>query len=342
MKTASNLALPAAVMILGGAAGAAAAQSPVQLYGVLDVWAGRAQTSAGGPATTVLNSGGMQTSYWGVGGAEDLGRGMKAVFAVEAYLQPDTGAAARSPTDALFSRNAYVGLQGAAGEVKMGRILNPLFVATAQSNPFGGSIRLAPLLGQLWSAPMGRAVYGDTSWDNAIAYATPRFGGVKLAAYVGFGETRFGTGTNNAGATASYERGAVAATLSVQRVRVGPGLDKVGQSAQQSRFAGGSYALGFAKLFASVNLADSAWPGMQARTVQAGVLVPAGPGNVLLSWAQTRNSAAPVAGVRRDTGAAGYTYPLSKRTELYTVLQTDKLRTANFAKTAAAGMRLKY
>lgn len=337
----ANLRATALAVAMAGAGGAQA-QSSTQIYGVLDMWAGRSQTSAGGPAVTVLNSGGMQTSFWGFAGTEDIGAGLKAIYAIEGYLQLDTGAAGRTATDALFARNAYVGVQGAAGELKIGRILNPLFVATAQTNPFGGSIRFAPLLAQIWSAPMGRAVYGDTSWDNTIAYTAPTLGGFKLAGYVGLGETAFGTAANNAGATLNYSAGAAAAVLTVQRARVGPGLAKPGQSEQKTYFAGGSYDFGVLKAFASFDTADGALPDAKATTGQLGVAVPVGGGGVMLSWARTRNSAAGLADTHRDTSAIGYDYFVSRRTDLYAVLQLDKLSVANTATTYALGMRHKY
>jgi predicted porin len=342
MKQFGRMAVLAAAVVL---ARGACAQSAVQVYGVLDVWAGRSETSAGGPATTMVGNGGMQTSFWGVGGSEDLG-GMKAIFAVEGYLQVDTGMAARTPTDALFSRNAFVGLQGAAGEIRVGRILNPLFVATAQTNPFGGSIRLAPLLAQIWSVPMGRAVAGDTSWDNVVAYTTPSLGGMKATVMAGLGETRAGTSTNNLNATLAYGAGPVAATVSVQRVRVGPGLPDIGRSAQTTYFAGGSYDLGATKLYASWDRADGSAPDVAATTWQAGVAVPAGRGNFLASWARTSvRSTAGAAGApaaRRDTGAAGYDFLLSRRTDLYAVAQTDRLAGANRARTYAVGIRHRF
>lgn len=313
-----------------------------RFYGVLDMWAGRSETSAGGPASTVVNSGGMQTSFWGWSGAEELGGGMKAIYAVEGYLQLDTGMAGRTPTDALFSRNAYVGLQGSAGELKIGRILNPLFVATAQANPFGGSIRFAPLLAQVWSIPMGRTVSGDTSWDNAVSYTTPALGGFRLAGYAGLGETAFGTSTNNAGATLSFGNGPAQLHLSLQRARVGPGLATIGRSEQRSAFAGGSFDLGMAKLFASYGRARGRAPDTLARTAQAGVSIPAGKGNILFSWARTNAVAAGRADTRRDTGAAGYDYFLSKRTDLYALTQVDRLAGANTARTHALGIRHRF
>jgi predicted porin len=346
MTSRFNSAVLAGIACAGLCAAPVRAQSGPQLYGLVDMWAGRSATSAGGPALAAVNSGGMQTSYWGIGGSEALGHGMTAVYAVEGYLQLDTGAAGRTLTDAMFSRNAYVGLQSPLGELKLGRILNPLFVATALSNPFGGSIRFAPLLAQVWGPSTGRAVSGDTSWDNAVSYTTPAAKGFRLAAYAGLGETAPGAATRNGGATLSYAAGPATAFLSGQRVRVGPGLAAVGQSEQTTWFAGGSYEAGPARLFASWDRADSRGPAIRARTAQAGVALAAGPGSVLLSFARTDNSVAGMADSmrysRRDTGAAGYDVFLSRRTDLYLVLQHDRLSTANPARTYALGMRHKF
>lgn len=340
-KPANKLAPAIVATLLVTVAGTAAAQSSVQMYGVLDVWAGRSESSGSGPATRVANSGGLQTSFWGFAGTEDLGGGLKTIFALEGYILPDTGLGGRTATDALFARNAYVGLQGSAGELKLGRVLNPLFVATALSNPFGGSIRLGPLLMQAWLPP-SRTVYGDTSWDNAIVYTTPVVGGLKVATYVSLGETALGTSAHNLGATTSYDHGPWFATVSGQRVRIGPGMASIGETEQKTWFAGGSYNAGVAKVFASLGGSNNVAPDSHTRTGQAGVAVPAGRGSVLLSWAQTRNSVPGLTDTRRNTGAVGYDYFASKRTDFYAVVQADKLSTANFAKTYAVGMRLKY
>jgi predicted porin len=323
-------------------AGSACAQTSAQVYGVLDMWAGRSAFSGAGPATTAVNSGGIQTSYWGFGGSEELGRGAKAIYAVEGYFQLDTGTAGRTPTDAMFARNAYVGLQGAAGELKLGRVLNPLFVATAQVNPFGGSIRLGPLLGQIWSAQMGRAVAGDTSWDNVVSYTTPVLAGFKLAVLAGLGETTYGNRTHNANASLNYTGGPLVGWLSVQRVRVGPGLATIGKTEQNTYFTGGSYDFGVLKLYASWDTANTRDPDLKAKTKQAGVSVPAGAGSLLLSWARTDLTAPSVADRKRDTGAVGYDYALSKRSELYAIAHVDKASGAERAKTYALGMRHRF
>ncbi len=336
-------AVLAAVALTGlaGLTATATAQSAVQMYGVLDVWAGRSQTTAAGPATQVANSGGLQTSFWGFAGTEDLGGGLRTIFALEGYILPDTGVGGRTPTDAMFARNAYVGLQGSAGELKLGRVLNPLFVSTALANPFGGSIRLAPLLNHAWAAPL-RTVYGDTSWDNTLMYTAPAMAGLKVATYASLGETAQGASAHNLGATANFDHGPWFATVSGQRVRIGPGMTSIGETEQKTWFAGGSYNAGVAKLFASLGGSNNVRPDSHTRTGQAGVSVPAGQGSVMVSWAHTRTGAPGLAATRRNTGAVGYDYFASKRTDLYVVVQTDKLSTANFAKTYAVGMRLKY
>jgi len=338
MKTAHAFVSLAATLAIGGSA---CAQTAPQVYGVLDLWGGRSQAS-GERGTPVVGNGGLQTSFLGVGGAEALGGGTQAIYAIEGYLQVDSGAAGRTPTDAMFARNAFVGIQGKAGELKIGRILNPLFVATAQANPFGGSIRLAPLLAQIWSPQMGRAVSGDTSWDNVVSYTTPAVGGVRFAVLAGLGETSDSGATHNLNATLGYSAGRTMLVASAQRVRVGPGLAAVGKSEQRTWFVGASHDLGRVKLFGSYDLADSDGPDLQARTSQAGVAIPAAGGSIMASWARTRTDAGKAMPSRRDTGAAGYDLPLSKRTDVYAVAQCDKLTGNAGARTYALGIRHRF
>ena len=61
------------------ASGAAMAQSSVTLYGIADVWFGglKADQQAGNPdRVTKLDSGGVNTSRWGLKGSDDLGGGL--------------------------------------------------------------------------------------------------------------------------------------------------------------------------------------------------------------------------------------------------------------------------
>jgi predicted porin len=59
-------------------------------------------------------SGGVSTSRWGMKGSEDLGDGLKANFNLEQSVSVDTGAGSG------FTRQAWVGLSGGFGAVKLG------------------------------------------------------------------------------------------------------------------------------------------------------------------------------------------------------------------------------
>jgi predicted porin len=86
MKT--NLIAAAVLTVLTGAA---SAQSSVQLMGTADVYAGSLRMSGDAGRRTVVNSGGMTTSWFGMKGSEDLGGGLKANFALTSFIQVDSG-----------------------------------------------------------------------------------------------------------------------------------------------------------------------------------------------------------------------------------------------------------
>ncbi|MFZ2391285.1 porin [Rhodoferax sp.] len=59
------------------------------LYGIADIWLGSLkadQESANPDDVTHLDSGGVDTSRWGMKGSEYLGGGLKAIFTLEASM----------------------------------------------------------------------------------------------------------------------------------------------------------------------------------------------------------------------------------------------------------------
>lgn len=110
-----------AAAVLSVISGAAAAQSNVTIYGLIDTGV-EYLTNAGANKGSVLrlSSGAMNTSRIGFRGTEDLGGGLKAVFQLENGFKLDTGAFDDS-TGALFNRQSTVGLEGAFGRVVAGR-----------------------------------------------------------------------------------------------------------------------------------------------------------------------------------------------------------------------------
>ncbi|WP_343654329.1 porin [Paraburkholderia caribensis] len=113
----------------------ASAQSSVLLYGVVDLginYTNNAQTARLGATPTghsqvFMGDGtitGLSGSRWGLRGSEALGNGLTAVFVLENGFFANNGALAQG--GAGFGRQVYVGLQGAFGNITLGRQYDPM------------------------------------------------------------------------------------------------------------------------------------------------------------------------------------------------------------------------
>ena len=121
---------------LGGVllcAGGAHAQSSVEVSGLVDVFAGSIKNSGDAGRKSVVDSGGLTTSWFGFKGSEDLGGGAKALFNLESGLNADTGAPANATK--YFDRASWVGLQGGWGTLALGRQTTTLADAISPVDP---------------------------------------------------------------------------------------------------------------------------------------------------------------------------------------------------------------
>ena len=318
----------------------AAPRDSVSLYGVLDEYVGSMRRSDSPGPTTVLNSGGMTTSYWGVRGTEDLGGGLSAFFTLESFFQVDTGTSGRTAADPLFSRNAFVGLGGRYGQLGLGRQTNPMFTVTGTFNPFGVSANLSPVMLQIWSANYNRAVLGDSVWNNAVQYSSPAFAGFRASATYGLGEVANDAGVHNLNATLNYDNGPFAAVVSAQQGEYGPGFTTT-ITRQDARMAGLSYDFDFVKVFGQYFHTDTPDIRTKTRTGQLGFAVPVGPGRIMATVARTERDAAGTDTSRTTTGL-GYDHFLSKRTDLYAVYLLDKLTSFDRQSSVALGVRHRF
>lgn len=171
--------------------GAAAAQSNVTIYGLIDTGV-EYLTNAGANKGSVLrlSSGAMNTSRIGFRGTEDLGGGLKAVFQLENGFKLDTGAFDDS-TGALFNRQSTVGLEGAFGRVVAGRSFTTTYDFILPFDPMGYSgqyswVTSAGATPATSTAPV-RKDGMLTSASNMIKYQGD-FGGFKVGATYSFGE----------------------------------------------------------------------------------------------------------------------------------------------------------
>src|ERR1700730_16325238 len=122
-----------ALAVLGAFAGAASAQTNVTVYGIVD--AGVQYKNDGNPAgkTLSLQSGIQNGSRLGFKGTEDLGGGLSAIFTFENGFNVDDGTLGQG--NRLFGRQAWVGLNGGFGTVKLGRQQTALYYALTEIDP---------------------------------------------------------------------------------------------------------------------------------------------------------------------------------------------------------------
>ena len=121
-----------AVALLGACAGAAHAQTSVQVYGNLD--AGIVKRSGEN-----ISIGKRAANTLGIRGTEDLGNGFKALFHLEMRYEPDTGSSEIGPGGnqrQLFQGQSRVGLQGDFGMLRIGRGLTPFHETIGNFEPF--------------------------------------------------------------------------------------------------------------------------------------------------------------------------------------------------------------
>ena len=123
-----------AAAMLAAMSASAVAQSPVTIFGLLDIGLTHETGGARG-AVTKVSSGMSNGSRIGFKGEEDLGGGWAALFFLESGFQLDDGTMGQGGL--LFGRQSYAGLRSPAGTVTMGRQYTVHFDTVALLDPFG-------------------------------------------------------------------------------------------------------------------------------------------------------------------------------------------------------------
>ncbi|CAG2150610.1 porin [Cupriavidus plantarum] len=319
-------------------AGSAFAQTSVTLYGIVDQSI-RYQTNAdaGNHSQTQVTNGAITNSRWGLKGAEALGNNLKAIFQLENGFDPDTGRANQGGS--LFGRQAYVGLSGDFGAVKLGRQYTEGF------NFFGDY------------DPLTIGNYDNNAWpffltqfrnNNVISYSGA-FSGLSVGASYGFGEVP-GSQTKNQywGTRAAYEFGPFGIGGVYQEIK------DINSNKQQMWGVAGKYTIGPAKLFLGylggkdrTGLIDANFftPANSANPIPAGGSAQANPRKDAIGYAGVTYQVTPalaVTGVfygdhiknaygvadnsgNRYTGVLLAEYSLSKRTQVYGTVDYNKV-----------------
>ena len=296
-----------------GVAGVAQAQSNVTIYGAVDI---NYVKSTGNPVT-------MDERYnnrLGFMGTEDLGGGLKATFQLEHRFDLTTG---QSKGRGDFEGAANVGLAGAFGQVRFGRV-NELSTETFRViDPF----QQYGVAGMIETPLRGNDGEGRLSYTTR--YDSPVFNGFKFGAsytlknnpdasldYYGFGNSGDAVGTykpnNGYALSATYTNGPVYLVANYNKA--------VNAWGAYNWNVGGAYAFGPAKLslgyeqtrakdFLDLNI--KSWIVGASYTIGNGVI------NASYTSADmTGVFFGPFDGTQTKYGV-GYTHNLSKRTALY-------------------------
>lgn len=166
------------------AAGSAAAQTSVTLYGIADTFV--QYLDNGGIHSFSERSGGSTGSMFGLKGSEDLGGGLKAEFTVENGYNLNNGSF-YVDSSTMFYRQSWVGLtDDTYGSLTFGRQYQPSFLVAYFSDPFGCNDAMSPLAAAALAGAsdpatlMTQYVAGRSS--NSILYKSPDLSGLHLYA----------------------------------------------------------------------------------------------------------------------------------------------------------------
>jgi predicted porin len=189
-----------------GATGAAHAQSSVTLYGIVDTGITFLHNVANSNGVNQgnqvsMSSGNLSGNRFGLKGTEDLGGGLKTIFALENGFNSTNGKLGQG--NRMFGRQAYIGLTGDTwGTVTAGRQYDPLvdLVQPVQGDNWLGGIFSTP--GDVDNADNSARV------NNSIKYTSPVWAGLQFEAMYSLGGVAGSTGSGQsyAGAVA-YSNG---------------------------------------------------------------------------------------------------------------------------------------
>ena len=321
------------------------AQSKVEITGLTDAFVGSMKMAGDANRRSVVDSGGMTTSWFGFKGTEDLGGGLKANFQLTSFIKVDTGTQGRFANDPFFSRDANVSLSGDFGSVLLGRWMAPNFLPSVVGNPFGDSFVFSPLILHkdvpLFNGTGWRAMTpSDTGWSNQLVYSTPKFGGFSANVQYQFGEQPGQGGKNNFGANFFYFGGPLTLTGFYENTDIANPTNTLLASNQKYWMLLGAYDFGMVKPFLSYGekkISDTA--DTKGKTFQVGASAPIGNGKLLAEWVKTDWS---TPDVNRKTFSVGYDYFLSKRTDVYAVVMNDKITNQRSGNSMGVGIRHRF
>ncbi|MFJ1302410.1 porin [Pseudomonadota bacterium AL_CKDN230030165-1A_HGKHYDSX7] len=334
--------------LMAGFVGVANAESSVTLYGVIDTGIGYNKIKGAGydASRTGMINGIQDGSRWGVRGRDELGDGLRAEFVMESGFDSSDGS--RAQGGRLFGRQATIGLANDAwGVLEFGRQTNLSSKWIADIDPFYTSYTQANI-------GVGFSSANTVRWDNMVMYRTPSVNGFQVGVGYSFNvdsnndtESGFATADNTRGITAGvrYVQGPLNVTATYEQLN---GSNRSAQadadSATPRQYSlGATYDFEVVKLAAAYARTTDGWfggqdlpagtplsdlfgnnrfvDGFKANAYMVGATAPIGGASSLFaSWQLVDPSNDQLTGgdEKMNVWSVGYTYDLSKRTNVYT------------------------
>lgn len=258
--------------------------SKLNISGAIDVGV----ENAGGESNTSVVNGRNTTSQLTFSGNEGLRPGLNATFKISTLINADTG-----ESKGFGNNDMYVGLEGDAGKLRLGRSFDPVYTHALTANGTKG-VSGYQTLGTALSDRGIRV-------SNQVLYITPSYYG--LTGTVSYSPSEVNGAHDGNGLGIRYVRGPIEATYSASR--------SAAVNTQYVHQVAGAYNFGPARVLFTAQ--DDKNLSHDTNAYSLGVTAPMGHG---LLWASY--DIRQVAG--NDNGQvlqAGYKYNLSKRTLMY-------------------------
>jgi predicted porin len=317
-------------------ASAQAQSSNVQIYGSIDVGFSHRGDNLNDNVGSQnrIDSGISSGSRLGFRGTEDLGNGLKAIFTLEAGYEADTGSSKQGGR--LFGRQVFAGLSGNFGTVLAGRLYAPHYTLMSAIDPFKrGMVGQHNNVLAAGVTAGGINLFDPDRVDNTVAYVTPSWGGFSLtAAYSNSATAQEATG--NTGDNRVF---AIMPRYTNGPLDIGFNYHRI-ESEESDAISVNNWTLAGAYNFGAVTLAaayeQNRWndvlgvdgDDLKLNAWMLGVTVPFGNHAILASYNQSKLDWKTDSGKGRQF-ALGYTYALSKRTNLFAAIadtHNDKSR----------------
>jgi predicted porin len=298
----TKLALAVATVVASAAASAQTAN--VTVYGGIRTAMEVARYSGPGTSSRIISQENI-SSRFGFRGSESLGGGMNAIFQIESGFGSDEGGGT------IAGREAWVGLNGGFGEVKLGYGLTPYDDVLGwahhqganswenRNNGVSGGAGFAKrdlFTGYTSSTACASSAF-DARYGNSISYASPSMSGFQVRtqyAFIGEAANKRCTGWDTA---VRYAQGPIRVGVTVAMHNNFTGLGAVALPHDQTAIRGyASYDFGAVRLGATYETAtydpDGVGASLKYKYWEIGALAPMGANTFGVQYSQRDNGLA--------------------------------------------------